>query len=95
MKKHNFDLFSFLAGAIFLMIATASVLNTDLHYELSGWVLPASVLVLGVGLLAASLRGMRNVEDNGPDSEEDHRPQTTDHGPELADDSLVDDPVGE
>jgi hypothetical protein len=93
MKKHNFDLLSFLAGAIFLMIAAASVLNTDLDYELSGWVLPAAVLVLGIGLLAASLRGMRTAEDNG--REEDNGLRTTDDGPELADDVLVDEPVGE
>jgi hypothetical protein len=80
MKKHTFDPLSFVAGAIFLMIAAAAVLNTNLDYELSGWVLPASVLVLGVGLLAASLRGIKA---------EDHRPQTTDDRPEVDGDTLV------
>jgi hypothetical protein len=80
MKKHTFDPLSFVAGAIFLMISAAAVLNTDLDYELSGWVLPASVLVLGVGLLAASLRGMKS-EDLGP--------QTSDLRPEAEEDTLV------
>jgi hypothetical protein len=80
MKKHTFDPLSFVAGAIFLMISAAAVLNTNLDYELSGWVLPASVLVLGVGLLAASLRGMRGTGDDGT--------RTTEAGAELSDDTV-------
>jgi hypothetical protein len=69
MKKHTFDPLSFVAGVIFLMIAAAPVLNRGLDYELSGWALPASVLVLGVGLLAASLRGIRSGDDGSRTTE--------------------------
>ncbi len=80
MKKHAFDPLSFIAGALFLMIAGASVLTTDLDYRLADWVFPASVLVLGVGLLAASFRGMRSGDDGS---------RTTDHRSEAEDDTLV------
>ena len=102
MKKHNFDPLSFIAGAILLAIAGGSLVTTDLNFQLSDWVLPASVLVLGIGLLAASLRGLRakdngpqttddrqQTTDGGPDSEEDDGPRTTDYGAELADETLV------
>jgi hypothetical protein len=72
MKKHTFDPLSFIAGALFLIIATTSVFTADLDYQLSEWVFPASVLVLGVGLLAASLRGMGQKTT-------DHRPEAEDH----------------
>jgi len=75
MKKHAFDPLSFVFGIIFLMIAVASLFTTDLDYRLSDWVLPASVLVLGIGLLAASFRG---VKSNGQETTED-RQQTTDN----------------
>ena len=80
MKKHTFDPLSFVAGVIFLMISAAAVLKTDLDYELSGWILPASVLVLGVGLLAASLRGMRSDDDGS---------RTTEAGAAAEQDTLV------
>jgi len=75
MKKHAFDPLSFVFGIIFLTIAAASLFTTDLDYRLSDWVLPASVLVLGIGLLAASFRG---VKSNGQETTED-RQQTTDN----------------
>jgi hypothetical protein len=89
MKKHTFDPLSFIAGAIFLLIAGGSVLNTDLDYRLSEWFLPASILVLGVGLLVGSLRGMRS-KDSGQKTKDD-RPQTTDTGQEAesAGDTIV------
>ena len=102
MKKHNFDPLSFIAGAILLAIAAGSLVTTDLDYQLSDWILPASVLVLGIGLLAASLRGLRardngqettddrrQTTEGGPESEEDDGPRTTDHGSEASEDTLV------
>jgi hypothetical protein len=93
MKKHAFDPLSFVAGAIFLIIAVAAVLETNVDYRLSKWALPASVLVLGVGLLAASFRGMR--KDSGQEAEDlrpqtsDLRPEADDHGPGADGDTLV------
>ena len=75
MKKHAFDPLSFVFGIIFLMIAAGSLFTTDLDYRLSDWVLPASVLVLGVGLLAASFRG---VKSKAPEDQ-----KSDDHGPEV------------
>jgi len=81
MKKHAFDPLSFVFGIIFLMIAAASLFTTDLDYRLSDWVLPASVLVLGIGLLAASFRG---VKSNGQETTED-RQQTTEDRQQTTD----------
>ncbi len=82
MKKHTFDPLSFIAGAIFLVIAAGSIFSTDIDYRLSEWVLPASVMVLGVGLLAASFRGMRKGDDGSRKSEV---------GSEPVEDTLVED----
>ena len=87
MKKHTFDPLSFIAGAILLVIAGGSLVNTNLDYRLEEWVLPASVLVLGIGLLAASIRGL-TARDNGPQTT-DNRQQTTDDGTDPEDDALV------
>lgn len=88
MKKHTFDPLSFTFGVIFLMIAVASLITTDLDYRLSDWVLPASVLVLGVGLLAASLRGIKGGEDGSQESEVGNLQSEV--GAESDQDTLVD-----
>ena len=94
MKKHAFDPLSFFAGTIFLMIAVASVIDTDIDIRLSEWLLPASALVLGVGLLVASLRGVRRGRD-GADSEAEAEAEAEEDGARITDDGpeLVHDPV--
>ena len=90
MKKHAFDPLSFFAGSIFLMIAVASVIDTDVDIRLSEWLLPASALVLGVGLLVASLRGVRRGKD-GTELEaevEEDGTRITEDGSELVDDPV-------
>ena len=84
MKKHTFDPLSFFAGSIFLMIAVASVIDTDVDIRLSEWLLPASALVLGVGLLVASLRGVRRSTNGSDSAPDDDGSRTTDDGPEMA-----------
>ncbi|GMQ98378.1 MAG: hypothetical protein BMS9Abin17_0887 [Acidimicrobiia bacterium] len=56
MKPHRFDIISFVFGAIFLVFTVSAVWNTDLNFSLSVWVLPAAALILGIGLLASTLR---------------------------------------
>ena len=57
MKQHSFDPLSFLFGVFFLLMAGAAVFRQDIDWNVGIWVLPAAVLVLGIGLLASSLRG--------------------------------------
>lgn len=92
MKKHAFDPLSFFAGAMFLIIAVASVIDTDVDIRLSEWLLPVSALVLGIGLLVASLRGVRRGNDGadpetGAEAEEDGS-RITEDGSELAHDPV-------
>ena len=62
MKRHNFDPLSFVFGVILILIAAAAVWDQSLRWDLNAWVVPAAVLVLGIGLLASALRpGSRDV----------------------------------
>jgi hypothetical protein len=56
MRRHGFDPLSFVFGAIFLLMAAGAVWNDQIDWNLGLWLLPAAVLVLGVGLLVSALR---------------------------------------
>lgn len=56
MKQHPFDPVSFLFGIFFLVMAGAAVFRQDIDWNVGVWILPVAILVLGVGLLASSLR---------------------------------------
>ncbi len=56
MKTHRFDIISFVFGTIFLVFTVSAVWNVDLNFSLAVWVLPAAALILGIGLLVATLR---------------------------------------
>lgn len=59
MRRHELDLFSLVAGILFVAIATAHIIDasyTDTH--LTGrWVVPALLVVLGGASLLGLLRG--------------------------------------
>ena len=59
MKRHPFDAISFAAGAVFLLIAGTVTFGSNTDLNIDGWLIPASILVLGIGILVASLRGLR------------------------------------
>ena len=59
MKRHGFDVISFASGLIFVLIAGALALGSNFDLNLNSWLLPASILVLGIGLLASTMRGIR------------------------------------
>ena len=56
MKQHRFDPLSFVFGIVFLAMAGAAVWSDELNWDIGAWLLPAAVLVLGIGLLASALR---------------------------------------
>jgi hypothetical protein len=63
MKRHSFDPISFAAGFIFLLIAGAFAFSTDVDLRLDAWLIPVSLLVLGIGVVAASLRGFNRTDE--------------------------------
>ena len=56
MKRHAFDPLSFVFGVVFLLMAGAAAFRADIDWNVGVWVLPAAVLVVGIGLLVSSLR---------------------------------------
>jgi dipeptide/tripeptide permease len=57
MKQHRFDPLSFVFGAIFVLIASAYAIGGE-NIDFDAWVLPASIMFLGIGLLLVSIRGL-------------------------------------
>jgi cytochrome c-type biogenesis protein CcmH/NrfF len=62
MKRHSFDPLSFVFGAFFVVMAAAAAFRDEIDWTVGLWVLPASILVLGIGLLASSLRVSKTEE---------------------------------
>ncbi len=59
MKRHPFDIISFAAGIAFLLLAAMVALGSDPDFGFDAWLIPVAFLVLGIGILAASVRGLR------------------------------------
>lgn len=56
MKRHAFDPISFVFGALLMAMAAGAVWNDQIDWNIGVWILPAAVLVLGIGLLASAIR---------------------------------------
>jgi uncharacterized membrane protein YccC len=56
MKRHSFDPISFVFGIILLAMAAGAVWNDQIDWNIGVWILPTAVLVLGIGLLASTIR---------------------------------------
>ena len=56
MKRHAFDALSFLFGVFFVGLAGLAVWREEIDWNVGIWIVPAAILVLGVGLLVSSLR---------------------------------------
>jgi hypothetical protein len=65
MKRHRFDPLSLVFGIIFLLVAGAAAWNQSFRWDINVWVLPAAVLLLGIALLASTLRP--GSQDSGVD----------------------------
>jgi len=68
MKPHGFDPISLIFGIVLGGIAIATMVGGT-SYDLEAWLLPASVLMLGIGLLAVSLRGVGRAGDDEPSAD--------------------------
>ncbi len=81
MKRHSFDPLSFVFGAIFVLLAASAAWDRSYNWDVAAWVIPAGVLVLGIGLLASTLRSSNStVEASGGDLSDGDPGATVDNG---------------
>lgn len=73
MRKHEFDLTSFVAGLVFLAIAGAYLVGAFTSVRIDAtWVLPLGLVGLGVAGLAGSLRvGLRADREQDPELDQE------------------------
>ncbi len=65
MKRHPFDLTSFIFGAVFGGAAAVYILADQLAWEIDGrWVLPVALILLGVAGIAGAVGGLRSSANN-------------------------------
>ncbi len=61
MKRHPFDLTSFIFGAIFGGAAAVYLLADQLAWDVNGrWVLPVALILLGIAGIAGAVGGLRS-----------------------------------
>jgi hypothetical protein len=60
MKRHSFDLTSFVFGVVLASAAGGFLLAEQLSWDVDGrWVLPIALILLGVAGVAGALSGIR------------------------------------
>ncbi|MGH8938804.1 MAG: hypothetical protein ACRDV2_05590 [Actinomycetes bacterium] len=72
MRRHDLDLVSLIAGAVFAAVALVHLVGaaTDEHVD-GTWLAPVLLVGLGVAGLAGALRGSRRAEHNDAESTSD------------------------
>lgn len=66
MKRHPFDLTSFIFGAVFGGAATVYLLADQLAWDIDGrWILPLALITLGVAGIAGAIGGLRSGSELG------------------------------
>lgn len=54
MRRHEMDVFSLVAGLVFLAVAAGHLLDEAVGFDFDGrWVLPVAMVAIGVGGLAS------------------------------------------
>lgn len=71
MRRHDLDLLSLIAGAVFLVVALSQLFGaaTDDQIELA-WLVPAVLVGLGAAGMAGALRGAGGGDGESPTGEE-------------------------
>jgi hypothetical protein len=70
MKRHPFDLTSFIFGAVFGGAAAAYLLADQLAWDIDGrWVLPVALIALGIAGIAGAVGGLRSSSPAADESE--------------------------
>lgn len=60
MEQHKADLISLTFGGLFVALAVLLPVGRSASWDLSEWVLPAAVLVLGVGIAVSAIASRRS-----------------------------------
>ena len=66
MKRHPADFVSFVFGIVFVGtvgVASAIAIGGWDAFTAGAWLIPSAVILLGLGILVATLRGTRQPED--------------------------------
>ena len=72
MKRHAFDMTSFLFGIVLGAAAVAFLLADHLSWDVDGrWILPAALILLGVVGIAGAFSGLRPNADSEQDEHGD------------------------
>jgi len=72
MRRHDLDLLSLIAGAVFLVVALSHLVGAATGEQLDlAWLAPAVLVGLGVAGLAGALRGTRSPDEVGRMGEQD------------------------
>ncbi len=70
MKRHPFDLTSFIFGAVFGGAAAAYLLADQFTWDVDGrWVLPIALIVLGIAGIAGAVGGLRSSSSAADEAE--------------------------
>jgi hypothetical protein len=65
MKRHPFDLTSFIFGAVFGGAAVVYLLADQFAWDIDGrWILPLALITLGVAGIAGAVSGLRTDKDD-------------------------------
>ncbi|MCZ3388192.1 MAG: hypothetical protein LH645_03520 [Actinomycetia bacterium] len=77
MKRHPFDLTSFIFGAVFGGAAIVYLLADQLAWDIDGrWILPLALITLGIAGIAGAVTGLRSGSgDAEMDESEDGEPK--------------------
>jgi hypothetical protein len=86
MKRHAFDMTSFLFGIVLGAAAVAFLLADQLSWDVDGrWVLPAALILLGVVGIAGAFSGLRPNADSDADADS----EKDEHGEAAVDDGTA------
>jgi hypothetical protein len=68
MKRHEIDLVSLIAGAVFLLVAATHLIGAAAGDDPDlAWLLPVLLVGLGVAGVIGAIRGVRRPPEAGPD----------------------------
>jgi hypothetical protein len=59
MYRHRFDTISFIFGLTFVALAGGAVARVDFPDDLGTWIIPAALLLLGIGIAVSAIAGAR------------------------------------
>lgn len=63
MYRHEPDVMSFVFGGLFVALAVVLSIEGWITGDITQWVVPAAVLVLGVGLAISAIASARSVDE--------------------------------